>query len=114
MNNLGEPTVNWIPSIVERPELRGSELIGIVITADHFGNLITNITPEDLVGFANPSIVVGGHKIHMGRTYGDVSPGDMIALINSFGVLEIACAEQNAGEFLGIGRGAPVRVKETA
>lgn len=112
LKDLGVATRDWIPSLVEPPELHGSDLIGVVITTDHFGNLITNITPEDLAGFEQPSIIVGGHKIAMGRTYGDVAPGNMLALINSLEVLEIACAEQNAGELLSIGRGAPVRVVE--
>lgn len=110
--DLGEPTQDYVPSIIEPPEQRGAQFVGVVITSDHFGNLITNITREDLRAYRVPVINAGGHDIAFGRTYGDVSPGDLLALINSFGVLEIARAEQNAAEFLGIGRGAPVRVME--
>jgi S-adenosylmethionine hydrolase len=39
-----------------------------------------------------------------------VRPGDFLALINSFGVVEIARAEQSAAEALGLGRGAPVTI----
>jgi S-adenosylmethionine hydrolase len=39
-----------------------------------------------------------------------VTPGDFLALINSFGVLEIARAEQSASDGLGLERGAPVEV----
>jgi S-adenosylmethionine hydrolase len=42
------------------------------------------------------------------RTYGDVRPGEYLALVNSFGVVELARAEQSAAEGLGLGRGAPV------
>lgn len=52
----------------------------------------------------------GGHIFPLRRTYGDVSPGEFLALINSFGVVEIARAEQSAAEALGLGRGAPVIV----
>jgi S-adenosylmethionine hydrolase len=45
-------------------------------------------------------------------TYGRVKPGEYLALINSFGVLEIARAEGNAAEGLGTDRGAPVMVRE--
>jgi S-adenosylmethionine hydrolase len=41
-----------------------------------------------------------------------VKPGEYLALVNSFGVVEIARAEQSAAEGLGIGRGAPVSVTE--
>ena len=40
----------------------------------------------------------------------DVRPGDDLALINSFGVLEVARAERSAAEGLGVARGAPVTV----
>ena len=43
-------------------------------------------------------------------TYGHAKPGDYLALINSFGVLEIARAEGDAAEGLGAERGAPVVV----
>ncbi|HRX90012.1 MAG TPA: SAM-dependent chlorinase/fluorinase, partial [Steroidobacteraceae bacterium] len=54
----------------------------------------------------------GGHEFSLRRTYGDVRPGEYLALINSFEVVEIARAEQNAAEGLGVGRGAPVSVLE--
>ena len=112
--DFGEPIEDYIPSIIEPAEQRGAQFVGVVITTDHFGNLITNITREDLQSFKRPMIKAGGHDIQFGRTYSDVSPGDLVALINSFGVLEIARSEQNAAEFLGIGRGAPIRLMEKA
>jgi S-adenosylmethionine hydrolase len=44
------------------------------------------------------------------QTYGQCQPGDFLALINSFQVLEIARAEGSAADGLGLGRGAPVIV----
>ena len=58
--------------------------------------------------FESPVIHVGSTDVGMRRTYGEVKPGEYLALINSFGVLEIARAEQSASDGLGIGRGAPV------
>jgi hypothetical protein len=46
------------------------------------------------------------------RTYGDTQPGQYLALVNSFDVVEIARAEQSAADGLGLGRGAPVVVRE--
>ena len=45
-------------------------------------------------------------------TYGRAKPGEYLALINSFGVVEIARAESNAAEGLGSERGAPLRVTD--
>ena len=107
---LGQPTLDYIPSLVEAAERRGTELHGVVVTTDHFGNLITNIESADLARFARPLVRAAGHDIGVYRTYGDVKPGSLLALINSFDVLEIACAENNAATMLGLGRGGPVIV----
>jgi S-adenosylmethionine hydrolase len=108
----GDPGADYVPSVVEPASWRGGTLHGVVITSDHFGNLITNIAAEELARLQAPVVQAGGHDIPVRRTYGDAGPGDLLALVNSFGVLEVARAEQNAAEFLGLGRGAPVRVSE--
>ena len=51
-------------------------------------------------------------KLQMRSTYGRAKPGDYLALINSFGVLEVAKAESSAAEGLGIERGAPITVAD--
>ena len=109
---LGRPTLDYIPSLIEPPESRGGALHGMVITTDNFGNLITNIEAQALAPFRQPVVHAGGHDIVLLRTYADVAPGDLLALVNSYGVVEIACAEQSAAELLGLGRGAPVAVVE--
>jgi S-adenosylmethionine hydrolase len=87
---------------------------GVVISIDHFGNLITNIDATLLRRFAAPQVHTGSHVLRLVRTYGDARPGEYLALVNSFGVVEIACAEQSAAAGLGLGRGAPVSVREGA
>jgi hypothetical protein len=82
------------------------------VTIDHFGNLITNIDRRLLHDFRAPQVLAGRHVFDLHRTYGDVGPGQSLALINSFDVLELACAERSAAEELGLGRGAPVVVRE--
>jgi len=111
--SLGAPADDFVPSLIEAPELRSGELHGMVITTDHFGNLITNIESAELAAFRRPEVRAAGHRIPLARTYGDVAPGELIALVNSFDVLEIAVAEQNAATLLGLGRGGPVLVVET-
>jgi hypothetical protein len=110
--SLGPPTQDYIPSLIEPPEIRGGELHGIVITTDNFGNLITNIDAQELNAFSRPLVHTGGHDIPLLRTYADVAPGELLALVNSYGVVEIARAEQSAAELLGLGRGAPVVIVE--
>jgi S-adenosylmethionine hydrolase len=110
--DLGEETREYVPSWVDEPEVVGQTVRGTVITLDHFGNLITNIDQELLRRFARPVVHAGSHRFVLHRTYGDVQPGDYLALVNSFGVIEIARAEQSAAQGLGLERGAPVTVTE--
>jgi S-adenosyl-L-methionine hydrolase (adenosine-forming) len=110
--DLGPRTREWIPSWVDDPAAASDHVSGVVITIDHFGNLITNIDAELIAAFAAPVVRTGGHTFPVRRTYGDVRPGDYLALINSFGVVEIARAEQSAAEGLGLGRGAPVVIAD--
>jgi S-adenosylmethionine hydrolase len=84
---------------------------GVVVTIDHFGNLITNIDARHFTGWPAPEVRAGAHRFPLHRTYGEVKPGEYLALVNSFGVLEIARAEQSAAEGLGLSRGAPVEVR---
>lgn len=112
ISDIGPPTQDLVPSWVEDPGPADGHVSGVVITIDHFGNLITNIEADLLRHFHNPVVKTGGHAFALRRTYGDVRPGDFLALINSFGVLEIARAEQSAADALGLGRGAPVVVED--
>lgn len=108
----GEVARDWVPSIIEPASRRGAQVVGVVVTTDHFGNLITNIEGAAIDVFDVPRAQAGGHDIPFARTYAERRPGELLALVNSFGVVEIACAEGNAAEQLGIGRGAPVRIGE--
>src|SRR5207248_3031088 len=85
---------------------------GVVISIDHFGNLITNIDAALIERFRLPLVHAGNHSFPLLRTYGDSRPGEYLALVNSFGVVEIARAENSAAEGLGLSRGAPVVVRD--
>jgi len=110
--DLGESTRSLVPSWVEDPTVTSGSVTGVVITIDHFGNLITNIDASLLARFRKPEVRAGSHVFPLLRTYGDVQPGDFLALVNSFQVVEIARAEQSAAEGLGLSRGAPVIIRE--
>jgi S-adenosyl-L-methionine hydrolase (adenosine-forming) len=107
---VGERVDELVPGWLEEPTVGAGQITGAVVTIDHFGNLITNIDGELLHALARAQVRVAGLEIPLRRTYSDVRPGDYLALINSFGVLEIARAEQSAAEGLGLARGAPVTV----
>jgi len=112
VEDLGEPVTSLVPSWVEDPTVEARSVSGVVITIDHFGNLITNIDGALIERFRLPLIHAGNHAFPLLRTYGDTRPGEYLALVNSFGVIEIARAENSAADGLGLSRGAPVVVRD--
>jgi S-adenosylmethionine hydrolase len=111
--DLGDTADNLVPAWVDEPTVEDGAVTGVVMTIDHFGNLITNIDAALLAQFRVPRVYGGNHTFPLLRTYGDVRPGEYLALVNSFGVVEIARAEQSAADGLGLGRGAPIVVRDT-
>ncbi len=106
--DLGPATTDIVPAWVDEPSSTPDQVAGVIITIDHFGNLISNIDATLIERFSHPVVRTAGHSFPLRRTYGDVQPGEYLALVNSFGVVELARAEQSAAEGLGLGRGAPV------
>jgi S-adenosylmethionine hydrolase len=112
LEDLGDVVSTLVPAWVDEPTVEPSSVTGVVISIDHFGNLISNIDAPLIERFRLPLVHAGSHSFPLLRTYGDTQPGEYLALINSFGVIEIARAEQSAAEGLGLSRGAPVVVRD--
>lgn len=88
--------------------VRNDEAPGSVATIDRFGNLITDLEPSpDVV-----ELEIAGVRVPIADTYGEVPKGELLALVGSFGTLEIAVREGSAATRLGVGRGEPVRAHE--
>lgn len=107
---LGPTVPELIPGWLEDPVVGPAQVAGSVVTIDHFGNLLSNIDAGHLHHLGHPLVRVGGRELPLRRTYSDVRPGEYLALVNSFGVVEVARAEQSAAEGLGLERGAPVLI----
>jgi S-adenosylmethionine hydrolase len=106
---VDDPVLLANPQPVYLPDGR---LRAEVVYVDHFGNLITNVGPVEWGAF-NPAgirVVVGGTVVPLHRTYAEVPPGSLLALIGSDGHLEIAVREGSAAEHLEVGVGAEVEV----
>lgn len=114
IEDVATKTENWTPGWLAEPEVSHGQVSGIVVTIDAFGNLITNIDQSQVSDFRNPVVKLAGHEFEIKPTYGRAKPGDYLALINSFGVIEIARAESSAAAGLGADRGAPVVVSDSA
>jgi S-adenosylmethionine hydrolase len=110
--SIGIPTNDWIPGWIDEPEVAQGKVTGIIVTVDTFGNLISNIDRRLVEGFREPVAHIAGHKIPMKTTYGRAKPGDYLALINSFDVVEVARSEGNAAAGISSERGAPIVVTD--
>lgn len=86
---------------------------GEVVSIDHFGNLTTNISVNELPAADNNSleILIGSKKLPgLHSTYASVPPGEPLALIGSSGKLEIAVNGGSAASVLSSAIGAAVTV----
>jgi len=84
---------------------------GEIIYVDRFGNLTSNIGAEMLTKQVK-TVSVGDAKISgLKRFFQEVPKGAPVALVNSFGFLEIAVNQGNAADALGISTGSRVRIK---
>ena len=110
--SVGTPAYEWIPGWIDDPEVSTGKVSGVIITVDTFGNLISNIDRALIDNFREPVAHIAGHQIQMLTTYGRARPGEYLALVNSFDVVEIARAEGNAAEGLGSERGAPIVITD--
>ena len=96
---------------LEIPQCRedGPVLHGVVVGVDRFGNLATNVPASALAGAR--SIDIAGRVVGAPvSTYASVATGELVAVVNSGGVLEIAVRNGSASAVLGVGLGAPVAV----
>jgi S-adenosylmethionine hydrolase len=109
---VGKSVSEWTPGWLDEPVISKGKVSGTIITIDAFGNLISNIDQTLIADFREPVARIAGHQIPTLTTYGRAKPGDLLALINSFGVVEIAKSEGSAAEGLGSERGAPLVITD--
>ena len=107
---LGKP-VEPVPSVLPQPRYEPGLAVGEVITVDRFGNLLTNLDEVLARRLGGGRAFVAGRSVPWRRTYADAAPGELLALINAFGVLEIAERDGNAERTLGVTRGAAVELR---
>jgi S-adenosylmethionine hydrolase len=100
------------PAPVPRPLASPGRIRGRVVLADHFGNLITNIAAPLLRSFRQPRVEAGGQSLPLLGTYAEAAPGAPLALVNAFGLVEVAIRDGNAAVGLGLGPGQTVDIRD--
>jgi S-adenosylmethionine hydrolase len=100
----------------EEPHIDAGQgrISGTIISRDHFGNLQTNIGEKSLKLLwtqraMSVKVTVKGRVISgIQDSYVAAAPGDLLAVNNSRGFVEIACNQGDAGALLGAGPGDTV------
>lgn len=105
------------PLLLPLTESKGSEVSGEAWWVDRFGNVQTNIAPEELasvgVSPGDPVTVIVGSTIHTLRwveSYADVDEGEPLVHVDSAGLMAIAVHLGRADEDLNLAEGVPVRM----
>ena len=122
--SVTEPVVFPLP----RLEVVSGSIVGEVLHVDRFGNVVTSIgqllwggdglSLDPAFGdtevraqcdAAEATVVVAGQEIAgVRRTYAEVDPGEMLALVGSSGHLEVAVRKGSAAQWLGVRPGDEV------
>lgn len=127
LSQLGHPIDDVVMLPAPRLQAEDGMIVGEVLLADHFGNLLTSIGPvkrqdsERVVQIGGETyhldpertrIEVGGTVIEgIVTTFSAVPSGGLLAMVGSSGYLEIAVNRGSAATVLDVRAGAPVRVK---
>jgi S-adenosylmethionine hydrolase len=117
ITELGTPTTQYNKQVPLRPTLEDHTITGSVIYIDSYSNAITNISRElfDRIGNGRRfQIFVQSkhytlHKIN--QRYNESPPGELLAIFNSAGLLEIAIRNGNAAGLLHLNTNSSIRVE---
>jgi len=115
LTKLGDEITDYVRFTIPKPKSNGARVVkGVVIRVDKFGNLITNLTAQDvpiLSETASPTfrLSVGKTTVCTLRTaYAQAQPGEVFAIVGSMGYLEISANRAPASQITGAGRGAEI------
>ncbi|MGB8542291.1 MAG: SAM-dependent chlorinase/fluorinase [Candidatus Acidiferrales bacterium] len=114
--SFGEEVTDFVRFAIPKPKASGNTVKGIVLRTDNFGNLITNLTTEDVPALIAPdakfTIRLGNAAVtKMVPTFAQGTGTEPFAIIGSSGYIEICVNKGNAARTIGVGRGAEVTVE---
>ena len=115
-HKFGDEIQDYVRFAAPKPKAAGdNRLRAVVLKVDRFGNLITNVTPEDvpalIAGNTTFKIVVGGKEITEIRSnYAEGAPGQVFGILGSMGYLEIVANRASAAQITGAGKGSEVSI----
>jgi S-adenosyl-L-methionine hydrolase (adenosine-forming) len=110
---FGEVITDFVRFTVPKAKSAGQAVKGVVLRVDAFGNLMTNLTSQDIpagaLGEGTIKLAVNGKPVvKFAQTFAAGNPGEPVAVLGSAGYVEIAVNRGNAARTLGVNRGAEV------
>jgi S-adenosylmethionine hydrolase len=116
--NFGDEITDFTKLNIPVPKGTANSIEGHIVHIDRFGNIITNITYNNIQPLlpdgTDPGVVtvnITGKEIKgLKKFYAEAKPGEPGAIINSSGALEIFLFKQNARMTLSVKRGDIVRL----
>jgi hypothetical protein len=116
-HKFGEEIEDYVKFAAPKPKpVAENKVRAVVLKVDRFGNLITNITSDDIPalfsGKAAFKITVGSKEItEIRNAYAEGAPGEVFGILGSMGYLEIVANRAPAAQLTGVGKGAEVSVQ---
>lgn len=115
LHELGDVVASWLP-LAPWPRQRGEGMVtGVVASVDRFGNLVSNLTRDDLAhaaGGGAVAIAIGDRRVdRLVETFADGAADEVCALFGSSGHLEVFVRNGSAAAVLSARAGAEISVR---
>lgn len=118
VKRVGRSVEDYIVPSFSRAKIKNRSIEGEIVHIDDFGNVITNISANDLklldVEIGEKVLVeIGGNelKLRLVKSFGYAEKGEMVLIIDSENLLEISINLGNAAEELKVDIGDQVCIK---
>lgn len=117
LKGLGKDHGSLYRQVAMLPAIDESVITGNIVYIDSYRNAFTNITSDlfERIGKGRPfELLIQSNRYRISRIhrwYGDTSPGELLALFNSIGLLEIAINGGNAADLLNLSVNSTIRIR---
>ncbi len=117
LSELGEPVdpITLRPGILPLSSMEEGAVKAEVLWVDRFGNVQLNVGPDEIAVLGQPIRVrsgdSGARTARLAHTYGDLRPGELGLIIDSYGLVSVALDRASAAAQLRVGPGDAVSLE---
>jgi hypothetical protein len=111
INKVGTRIKDPVRLVMPQPVRTENGWRGQVVLIDAFGNIATNLGGDLIKNKPNVMIHIGGESIQgLVKSYGERTPGEVIALVDSENFLEVAVVNGSGAQIVQAAIGDPVEI----